>query len=115
MRLTPPSEDDPAGILAGIAFATVDDLMPRVLSDAVIAGRIVSVVECVLPALDGPARRDYLWHAVAGEFELRPARFDDGTPVAGRPYGGTLISTSTVSAHAAMVNARLRLLSGAVR
>lgn len=100
-------------VLAGITAATEADLTPRVVLTADVSGQRVSVVECVMPEEDGTARRGYLWHAVTGEFELRPARFEGYRPVPGIAYGATLISTSRKSARGALANARAVLVARA--
>lgn len=101
--------------LIGITAATADDRMPRVLIRADVNGVPVHVVEPVLlDDLDGPARRGYVWHAVTGDYDLRPAEIVAGRCVPGVATGGVQLATSTVSAAAALGGARRRLMRAGV-
>jgi hypothetical protein len=102
--------DAVAGELASMMAATLDDQMPRVLISVKVEDVLVMVVEPCMTGLDG-TRRGYLWQAYAGDFDLAPSRYEDGRSIPGGARGGELLATSTVSAAAALSNAR-RVLRG---
>lgn len=101
--------------LAGIATATEDADMPRVVAsfEDPDAGR-VDIVEPVIGSEDG-YRRGYLWMAVAGDHFLSPTRPGDFDPTRWVPGkaemlpGGRLLATSRTSPEQAIRNARRTL------
>lgn len=103
---------DDEAICWAILAKTDDLMMPILCGSEEIDGVTVTIVECVLPDADPQKlpRRGFLWHAIVGDFELRPARYDEyETPVPGIGQGGELLATSTVSARQALANARANL------
>ena len=118
--LRAPTDDDRTFL--AIVAAETSVLMPRiVLVDDVYDGDMcvehVQIVECVLPPAgpDSFPERGFLWQAVVGHPDLRPARtLPDGRREQGNARGGHLVATSTSSAEHALAVAR-RLLTRQVR